>query len=95
MRATQLDIAGIDKMKLLRGLWQGSEPALFFHVVGATPPKFDEQACREALPHFIDYFQGRAIKTNISGDTVDTSNYDRYNGNGKFEEVVNKIKKKQ
>ena len=40
----------------------------------------------------IDYYNGRVFKSNISGDTFNTGLYDRENGSGAAERIVNFIK---
>ena len=91
-----INILGINKPLLLHRLWLGSSPALFFALSGLSPPKFDEEACITALEcGYVDYFQGRAIKTNISGDIAETFYYDRYNGRGKFLNIVTNLRQHQ
>jgi hypothetical protein len=44
------------------------------------PPPFDEDAAKLAVTGFIDYFAGRAIKMDISGDYACPAVYDEYVG---------------
>ena len=88
-----VDISGIDKVNLLEALWKNSSPAAFFSAfhVGA-PAIFNRESAEDAVKHYIDYFDGRCIKTDISEDTVDPHLYDRDFGKGKFTDIVKKLR---
>ena len=93
-----VDISGIDKVALLRALWENSKPAAFFDTFVARnanckPPQFNEFAAQTAVHHYIDYFDGRCIKTDISGNKADPRLYDRDHGIGKFAEIVSNLRK--
>jgi hypothetical protein len=78
-------------VKILKALWQNSSPAAFFffyHYFELTPPTFCEIKAKEAV---TGYFQGRAIKTDLSGDTANPLLYDRDWGQGSFQRAVNSI----
>ena len=40
---------------------------------------------------FFDYIGGRVIKTDISGDSIDPSLYDRDNGEGRALEAISTV----
>jgi hypothetical protein len=86
------DISGLDKVALLRALWLNQKSAAFFAMSPMRPPAFDSAAAAEAVKTKIDYFQGRAIKMNLAGDTVDGTMYDRYAGPGTCARVVAELK---
>jgi len=46
------------------------------------------------VTRYIDYFNGRPIKTDLSKDTVDTWLYNRDAGKGKFEAIVEMLRKR-
>ena len=77
-----MDIQGIDKVLLLKKLWEGSAPARFFQMSGMPAPTWDEEAAKKAVLGYIDYFQGRVIKMNIHDKIIKTDLYDRDNGQG-------------
>jgi len=83
-----VDISGLDKGKLLYCLWKGQMVAGFFTASGISPPDFDKSTADKAALSYIDYFKGRAIKTDLSGDTVDPWLYDRDAGKGSFAKIV-------
>jgi hypothetical protein len=56
-------------------------------------PTFDEQLAKEAVKDYIDYFNGRCIKTDLSNDSIDPWAYDRDAGAGTFQRVVSGLKK--
>ena len=86
-----IDISGIDKVNLLKCLWKHSKPAIFFEDFNVLPPDFDENEAQEAVKEYIDYFCGRLIKANLSGNDVEKRQYDRYDesyGEGSFLKCV-------
>lgn len=89
---SKIDISGIDKVKLLKGLWENQGVAAFFAMYNRSAPSFDEQGAREAVKSYIDYFNGRCIKTDLSKDLVDPWAYDRDAGAGTFQKVVSGLK---
>lgn len=74
----KVNISGVNRLALLKALWEQQPPALFYDMNTKVPiPKWDEKAATEALKHgYIDYFCGRCIKTDLSNDVVDTTEYD-------------------
>ena len=89
--SSSIDISNVNKVNLLHALWEASAPAAFFTMNGITPPSWDEKLAKEACKGYIDYFQGRMIKTDISGLTADPYFYDRDCGEGAFENAVRSI----
>lgn len=88
-----VDISGIEKRDLLKALWMNSNSASFFTLSGTSPPDLSEKDIDKAIEkRRIDYLCGRVIKMDISGDTVDPWNYDRNNGNGSVQKIVNVLK---
>lgn len=87
-----IDITGIDKVALLAVLWSGQRPAGFFNEQTWAMPGFNKEKATEAVKTYIDYFCGRAIKTNLSQNEVDPWLYDRDAGQGAFAEAVKSLK---
>lgn len=84
-----LSITGVDKVELLRKLWEKKKPAVFFAYHPHVPvPTFDDDLARKAVTGYIDYFQGRCIKTDLSQDEADPRVYDRDEGEGAFKRVL-------
>lgn len=70
LQETFVDIRCIDKMKLLRRVWENQHVALFFNM----------------------HPQGRAIKMDLSKDTVDCSVFNLYRPKMNFEDIVKKCR---
>jgi hypothetical protein len=87
-----VNIQGIDKLRLLEALWTRSQPAAFFRMQGISPPPFNMNEAQKAVHQYIDYFCGRVIKCDLSGNEADPWGYDRDNGNGAFQSVVNSLR---
>lgn len=70
------DISNIDKVALLKALWDNQKPAAFFS--SGPGPTFANDKASAAIDHgYIDYFCGRAIRADLKGSTADFSLYDR------------------
>lgn len=89
----EVNISGIQKIALLRALWEAQTVASFFAY--QPRPKFSESEAEQVVTEsYIDYFCGRPIKMDLSGDTLNPQLYDRDAGARKCASVVNKLKKK-
>lgn len=53
-----------------------------------SPPPFNKANAAYAVGKYIDYYNGRVIKADISGDTANPYLYDRDNGTGSFQNAV-------
>lgn len=94
---TTVDISGLDRVELLKELWRAQVAAGFFGTfeglsMGGGLP-FSQASAATAVTQYIDYFCGRAIKTDLSKDTVNPYLYDRDAGPGKFAEIVLRMRK--
>jgi hypothetical protein len=91
--STLIDITGIDRVELLHHLWKGQILAGFYDKAPQFVPGFDHDAALRAIAHGpIDYFCGRAIKTDLSKDVVCSRLYDRDAGAGTFAKIVAQMK---
>lgn len=89
--ADSVDITGVDKRALLRALWENSAPASFFAHSGVPPPAWDDKKVPDPLTH-VDYHQGRCIKVDFSGSTINPAMYDRDMGQGSVARIVAALK---
>jgi hypothetical protein len=87
-----IDIRGIDKVLLLKEMWNNVPPARYFTIYQKSAPAFDEAGAGAAVKGYIDYYEGRCIKTDLSGDTVDPFLYDRDAGYGTLGFIVEKLR---
>jgi hypothetical protein len=91
----EIDIEGIDKISLLEELWNKSPVASFYTLNKILPPKFDKDKASKDVHEYIDYFCGRVIKSNLSGNYVNPQGYDRDVGEGMFAKIVSELKNKK
>lgn len=87
-----LSIKGVDKVELLYRLWCEMNPARFYTANQIPAPEFDHTTSQRAVTSYIDYYSGRAIKANLSGDSVDPRLYDRDASPGAFARILKTIK---
>jgi hypothetical protein len=92
----EIDITGLDKKEILKQLWLGSEPAIVFTMNNIEPPKYNEKEAELAIEKgYVDYLCGRAIKSEIGTNKLDSYIYDKYNGYGAMEEAVDIVRNKK
>ncbi len=93
-RGTRVDdgnlvhIDAVDKVVLLRELWEQAPLSHFFLTTPtAEKPTWDVSSAELSVHSYIDYFCGRPIKCDLSGDVVDSNQvslYERFSGNDSF-----------
>ncbi len=88
----KLDISKLNKVELLQKLCENQKAAGFFAMSGRPVPTFNTEQAKKAVTQYIDYFSGKAIKTDLSKDTVDTFLYDRDAGEDTFQKIVESMK---
>lgn len=88
-----INITGLDKVSLLKNMWDNMPIASFFMQMPHLSPEFDYKSAENAVKNYIDYFSGRCIKTNLSSDFVDPSMYDRDAGTGALAKIVKSMRK--
>jgi len=89
----KISIKGLNKIALLKALWENMRPAAFFNSFDVIlAPPFDVKAAEKAVKSYIDYFNGRCIKCDLSGDEVDPWLYDRDAGAGAFQKIVDGLR---
>ena len=85
-----INIKGIDKVKILKALWKNSKPAAYVEHNNLPPLDFDDDLAKVAVLKYVDYFQDRIIQCDLSGDEcVPSKNYDEDVGKGTFMKAVN------
>jgi hypothetical protein len=86
-----VSIKGINKVKLLMAVWEYATPAAFYAIYLRPSPPFDESAAKDATMRYIDYYCGRCIKLDLSGDTTYPIAYDLDRGAGSFQRIVERL----
>ena len=79
---------------LLQMMWKNMKPAAFFTMNGIAPPEFtpSEDSMNAIKAGYIDYYQGRYIKTDLSGDTISPRLYERDSTPGSVQKFVDQIR---
>lgn len=90
---TTIDIFGIDKVELLRALWENAQSQESFRTSNISPQMFDTERAKTLVCGPISSFDGRVIAADISGNYVNSSGYDRAHGTGEFARVVFGLKR--
>lgn len=97
-----VDITGLDKSKVLVALWQASRMQ-GMSFLGYTGDLDIQKAkkCIEEARHvgmsgkeeiYFDYLNGKVMKIDIAPDIIDTSLYDRDNGEGAGEKAIETLR---
>jgi len=91
-----MNIAGLDKAEVLAALYNGSrQQGMGFLQTRGAEGMTVEQA-REELANneqqYLDYLHGRVMKISLRGDELDTLLYNRDNGQGAAEAVIEALR---
>ena len=87
------DFSFAQRVRLLQLLCEKQCTASFLFARGIPAPQFNRSAAEEAIKAgSIDYFQGKAIKTDLSAGSVNTYLYDRDAGVGTFQKAVDQVR---
>lgn len=92
-----MNIKGLNKAEVLLALWKGSkEQGISF--LGREDVTLEDCGLEiESCVKFnarVDYFGGRVIKVNFNKDVLDLWLYNRDNGEGAGERIIEQLKKK-
>lgn len=84
-----IDISKLDKAAVLAALYNNARPQGLGHLQWQAEQMTHEQA-RKLLARCtrFDYIQGRSCKIDLSGDELDPWLYDRDNGYGAAQRVI-------
>ncbi len=93
-----IDVSDIARGQLLASLYNSSKPQ-GLGILHFTPEEMSPSEAVKLLnpdlgkPSYFDYLQGRVMKVEINGQTLDPWGYDRDNGQGAAQSVVDRIRK--
>lgn len=93
-----IDIRGIDKATLVAALFNNSKPVGLGFFAAKSNTKMTAEDAQKYLDKgqtYFDYLEGRVMKIDVSGDEMDPWGYDRDNGQGAANKVVEAIRKSQ
>ena len=85
-----IDISKLSKVKVLVALYDAAQPlgtGLLYY--DPTPMSEEEAASLLEQSTYIDYVKGRVMKVDLSKSEFDPRLYDRDNGQGEAERVIN------
>lgn len=89
-----INLDGLDKAAILAALYNGARPQGLGFLHYDPTPMTEEEA--RGLGHgYFDYLKGRVMKVDLSGDTLDPWLYDRDNGAGAAERIINGLRSSQ
>ena len=89
---TEISIEGLDKAKVLAGLYNGSRP-LGMGFLHYDPVPMTEEEAQEILEQAtdFDYLKGRVMKVDLSGVSSAPWLYDRDNGEGAAKPIIDAL----
>jgi hypothetical protein len=90
-----VSIKGLDKAEILAALYNEARP-LGLGMLHFDPEPMTVDEAREMIGKYLnfDYVKGRPLKVSLDGDELDTRLYDRDQGQGKGERIVNALRAK-
>ena len=91
----QIDISGLDKAEVLAALHNGTQPLGmgFLHNIGhCTVDQASEDVSSMGGALRFDYYHGRPLKVNITGDSFYPGSYDRDAGEGTAQRVISELR---
>ena len=94
MANNTIDITNLNKVDLLRFIWNASREAPTFGARRFVL-QFNDTLAAELIGGYIDYFQGRTLGVDISEDAVDPFNYDHRYGQGALARIVDVVRQQQ
>lgn len=88
-----IDIKGLDKAEVIKALYRGAQPlglgVLSFETGGLQDSEAQQLA---ESGTYIDYLHGRVMKVDLSGDAFNEALYDRDNGQGKAQAIIDSLR---
>ena len=88
----EVSIEGIDKVALVQALYAGAKcQGMGVFVFRAGPLDQEEAEDLADAPH-LDYVRGRVMKCSVSCNTMRTDLYNRDNGPGAAEQIIDALR---
>jgi len=86
-----IDIRGIDKVQLVKKLYENSSPRGMGFLQYRDGGLSDEEALELSKASHLDYVRGRVMKLSVAGDYMRADLYDRDNGPGAAQRCVDAV----
>lgn len=98
-----VDIAGLDKAKVLKALWDGSHEQGFSFLELPKSGKVTLEDCEKAIAKYsqsssglyFDYWMGHVLKVDLEDDKFDPWKYDRDCGRGAAQRAIDKLRNEE
>ncbi len=89
----EINIKGLDKADVLAALYNCARPQGMGVMHGHNSPmtKLEAQEILDSGQTYFDYLKGRVMKIDISGNDVQPHLYDRDNGVGNAQSVIDNL----
>lgn len=89
-----MNISGMNKAKILAALYNGSrqQGLGFLNPQGTLPMTEDQAKVLLEKQYYFDYLQGRVMKIDLSKDELFTGLYNRDNGSGAAERIIDGLR---
>lgn len=87
-----MDISHLSKAKVLAALYNNARPLGMGFLHYTRDPMTEDEAAELLKEYdYFDYLKGRVMKVRLRGDNLDTRLYNRDNGDGAAEAVIQKL----
>jgi hypothetical protein len=90
-----IDISGLDKAEVLAALYNAASPQGLGHLHFNPVPMTTEEArslLAERVKPYFDYLHGRVMKVDLSSNELKPWLYDRDNGPGAAQRVIDALR---
>ncbi len=90
-----VSLSGLDKAAVLAALYNGSQPqGMGFAQYDPNPMTIDQAKAllAKSIDAYFDYVKGRVMKVDLSGDELDPRLYDRDNGDGSAQRIIETLR---
>lgn len=95
MSNDRVDITGLDKAAVLAALFNNARVPRMFAEVKMTTEDARECIDDQGDDLFFDYVGGRAVKADLSRDEIDPWGFDRDNGDGAMQRIIDQLRSEQ
>ena len=89
-----ISLEGLDKAVVLAALYNNAKRSHGLLGLHYLPGAMGIEVAREIIKDnkIFNYLQGKALKVDLTGDELDTREYNEYNGEGLAEKIINSIR---
>ena len=96
-KTNKVDISGLDKVEILQALFDRAQPVGMGYIHYDKNHKLSQKDAQRILEEEdgdADYIFGRYMKVDVSGDQLETWEYNSENGDNVAEEIIQELRKK-